>query len=128
MYEFLRSLHLFSILPCVPLGFYLLLFSSKGGKVHRLLGKVYMGLIFFSSFISLFLEAKVGHQFLNHFGWIHLLSLLTLWTVPYSFYTIKKGNVKSHQRYMVFLYWTCLLIAGVFTLSPGRYLHGVLFN
>lgn len=128
MYVFLRALHLFTILPCVPLGFYLMLFSSKGGQIHKILGKVYMGLIFFSAFVSLFLEAKVGHQFLNHFGWIHLLSVLTLWTVPYSFYSVKKGTISAHKRSMFFLYWTGLLIAGVFTLVPGRYLHEVLFQ
>ena len=31
-YELLRSIHLFSIAPCVPLGFYLVVFSKTGAS------------------------------------------------------------------------------------------------
>ena len=127
-YELLRSIHLFSIAPCVPLGFYLIVFSKKGGSSHRLWGKGYALLITFSSLVSLLLEAHVGPTWLGHFGYIHLLSVLTIATVPYSIWQLKLGRLVSHNRSMQFLYWTGLLIAGGFTLFPGRYLHGVLFG
>ena len=128
MYIILRNIHLLTILPCVPIGFYLMVFSKKGKYPHRFFGKIYMITMFFSAMVSLFLEAKVGATFLNHFGWIHLLSVLTVFTVPYSLIAVKKGNIRAHQRSMFFLYWTGLLVAGLFTLSPGRYLNELLFH
>ena len=127
-YELLRSIHLFSIAPCVPLGFYLIVVSKKGSNLHKLWGKVYALLIFFSSLMSLFLEAHVGPTWLDHFGYIHLLSALTIATVPYSLWQLKIGRLVSHKRSMQFLYWTGLMIAGAFTLYPGRYLHGLIFE
>ena len=47
MYEFIRDLHLYTIAPCLPLGFYLIVVSGKGGVLHRKTGSVYMVLIFF---------------------------------------------------------------------------------
>lgn len=127
MNETLMYLHLSTILPCVFLGAYLIGFK-KGTKLHRRLGMAYMGLIFFSSFISLFMEARVGPQFLNHFGWIHSLSVITMTTVPISIRAVQRGNIKRHQRTMLLLYFSGLLIAGGFTLVPGRFLHEILFG
>jgi uncharacterized membrane protein len=127
-YELLRSIHLFSIAPCVPLGFYLIVVSKKGSNSHKLWGKVYALLISVSSLVSLFLGAHVGPTWLDHFGYIHLLSALTIATVPYSLWQLKRGRLISHKRSMQFLYWTGLMIAGAFTLYPGRYLHGLIFE
>ena len=128
MYEFIRDLHLYTIAPCLPLGFHLIVVSGKGGVLHKKIGSIYMVLIFFSSIVSLFLKAYVGPIFLNHFGWIHLLSLFIVWTVPRSLIAVKKGNIQRHKRSMKLLYWTGLTLAGLFTLMPGRYLHGVFFK
>ncbi len=127
MYDVLLYLHLGTIAPCILLGAYLIGFQ-KGTLSHKRLGKVYMGLIFFSSVVSLFMEAKVGPQFLNHFGWIHSLSLVTIATVPVSIQAARKGAIKRHQRTMLLLYFSGLLIAGGFTLFPGRFLHHVFFK
>ncbi len=74
------------------------------------------------------MPAHVGARILDHFGWIHLFSFLTMYTVPTAYIAIKKGNVKAHKRKMILLYVGAILIAGGFTLMPGRYLHGVLFG
>ena len=73
------------------------------------------------------MDARVGPQFLNHFGWIHILSVITVATVPYALYAIKRGDVKTHSRSMIILFWSGLIIAGSFTLFPGRYLNELLF-
>nr|WP_238566565.1 DUF2306 domain-containing protein [Nonlabens ulvanivorans] len=77
---------------------------------------------------SLFLPALVGPQLLNHFGWIHLFSFLTLYSIPTALIAIKKGNVRKHKIKMIMLYVGAIMIAGGFTLVPGRYLHGVFFG
>jgi len=126
-YMQLTYLHLGSLVPAFVIGTYLLL-NRKGTPVHRFLGKIYMGLMLFTAFVTLFMEAVVGPKFLNHFGFIHLLSLLVLYTVPTSYRAIRVGNIKLHKRKMVGLYAGALLIAGAFTLSPGRLIHSWLFG
>ena len=123
LYEFLMYAHLITVVPCIFIGAYLLL-VKKGTAIHRKLGRVYMILMLVTAVITSFLPAAVGPQFLNHFGWIHLFSFLTLWTVPTSYTAIRKGNVKLHQRKMVLLYFGAIVIAGGFT----RYLHEVFFG
>jgi uncharacterized membrane protein len=48
--------------------------------------------------------------------------------VPTAYLAIKKGNVKAHKRKMILLYFGAIVIAGAFTLAPGRYLNEVFFN
>ena len=126
-YMQLTYLHLGSLVPAFVIGTYLLL-NRKGTPVHRFLGKIYMGLMLFTAFITLFMEALVGPKFLNHFGFLHLLSLFVLYTVSTAFRAIRAGNIELHKRKMVGLYVGALLIAGAFTLSPGRLIHSWLFG
>ena len=126
-YMQLTYLHLGSLVPAFVIGTYLLL-NRKGTPVHRFLGKIYMGLMLFTAFITLFMEAVVGPKFLNHFGFLHLLSLFVLYTVPTAYRAIRVGNIKLHKRKMVGLYVGALLVAGAFTLSPGRLIHSWLFG
>ena len=120
-------IHLITVTPCIFIGAYLLIIK-KGTSKHRWIGKIYLSLMFFTAIVSLFLPAHVGAQFLNHFEWIHLFSILTIYTVPTAILAIKKGNIQSNKRKMVLLYFGALIIAGAFTLAPGRYLHGVFFG
>lgn len=87
-----------------------------------------MVLMLITATITLFMPADVDSQFLNHFGWIHSFSFLTIWTVPTAYMAIKKGNVKVHKRKMILLYFGAIIIAGGFTFVPGRYLHEVFFG
>ena len=119
--------HIATVAPCIFLGGFLL-FARKGTKLHRSMGLIYMTLMMITAVLSLFLPAMVGDRFLNHFGWIHLLSFLVLYTVPTALIAVRKGQVKKHQRKMVLLYIGALLIAGGFTLTPGRYMHELVFG
>lgn len=126
-YFTLMIIHLITITPCIILGAYLLIFP-KGDSAHRSFGKIYLSLMAFTAFITLFMPARVGPSLFSHFGWIHLLSLLTLYTVPTALIAIKKGDIKSHKRKMIILYFAAILIAGTFTLMPGRFLHDLFFS
>ena len=126
-YNTLMNLHLVTVVPCFFIGT-LLLLIKKGTIVHRGFGRVYMTLMLFTAVVTLFMPADVGPQFLNHFGWIHSFSFLTIWTVPTAYLAIKKGNVKAHKRKMILLYFGAIVIAGGFTFAPGRYLHEVFFG
>ncbi len=126
-YEHLMYAHLVTVLPCVLIGAVLLVIK-KGTGIHKSFGRIYMILMLITAFITLFMPAEVGPQLFNHFGWIHSFSFLTLYTVPTAYTAIKKGKVKKHKRKMILLYFGAIIIAGGFTLVPGRYLHQVLFG
>jgi uncharacterized membrane protein len=120
-------LHLASILPAFMIGTYLLL-NKKGTKSHRLLGKIYMLLMLETAIVTLFMSAEVGMRLFDHFGFIHLFSILTLYSVFAAYWAIKHGNVRMHRKNMIALYVGGILIAGAFTFAPGRMLHGWLFQ
>jgi uncharacterized membrane protein len=126
-YMQLTYLHLGTLAPAFVIGTYLLL-NRKGTPAHRLLGKIYMVLMLFTAIVTLFMEAIIGPLFLNHFGYIHLLSLFVLYTVPTAYRAIRTGNIGEHRRKMIGLYVGALLVAGSFTLMPGRLMHSWLFG
>lgn len=125
-YDSLMYLHLATVVPCFVIGSFLLLIK-KGTRVHIGLGRVYMILMMFTATVTLFMPARVGPVVLNHFGWIHSFSLLTIYTIPTAYFAIKKGNVRTHKRKMILLYFGAIIIAGGFTFAPGRYLHELFF-
>lgn len=127
-YESVRTLHLFTVCPCVLLGFFQLFIIKKSSSLHRINGSIYVILLAFSALISFFLPAQVGERLANHFGALHLLSIATLATLIYSLWSLKRGDIKAHRRSMSWLYFTGVIIAGAFTLAPGRFLNGVLFH
>ncbi len=87
-----------------------------------------MILMLVTAIITLFMPADVGPRFLNHFGWIHSFSFLTIYTIPTAYLAIKNGNIKVHKRKMVLLYFGAIVIAGGFTFFPGRYLYELFFG
>ncbi|MDW5290581.1 DUF2306 domain-containing protein [Formosa sp. PL04] len=123
----LMYFHLATVVPAFAIGT-LLLIIKKGTKIHIYFGRLYMILMLITAFITLFMPAEIGPKILNHFGWIHSFSLLTIYTVPTAYWAIKKGNIKSHKRKMILLYFGAIIIAGGFTFLPGRYLHNLFFG
>ena len=126
-YDLLMFIHLATILPAFLIGTVVLIIK-KGTLVHKQLGRVYLVLMLFTGVLTLFMPAKVGDQFLGHFGWIHLLCILTIYTVPTAYYAAKRGEIASHKRKMILLYVGAMLIAGGFTFVPGRYLYPLFFG
>ena len=118
--------HLATILPAFVIGTYMM-FARKGDRLHRFLGKGYMVLMLVSALITLFMPAFVGPRLFNHFGFIHLFSVLTLKAVPSAYFAAKRHDIKAHKGNMIGLYVGGLLIAGGFAFMPGRLLHTWLF-
>lgn len=120
----LAYLHLATIFPAFLIGTFLML-NHKGTPVHKLLGKIYMSLMMFTAGVTLFMSAEVGPKILNHFGFIHLLSLFVLYTVPSAYLAARNGDIKHHRNNMVGLYLGGILVAGAFTFMPGRLFHNL---
>lgn len=121
-------IHVFIMLPCFLFGT-LLIVSKKGTRLHTQVGKVYMVLMAITGVLTIFIPAYVEPRILNHFGLLHLLSLLTLWSVPTAWLAIRRRDVKTHQRAMVRLYFGGIIIAGAFAIfAEGRCLNNLLLK
>jgi len=127
LYDTLSFVHLSTIGPAFLIGTYIML-TKKGSGQHKFLGRIYMVLMLFTALVTLFMSARVGPTLFNHFGFIHLLSVLVLYSVPSAYFAIKAGDVKKHKTAMVGLYVGGMLVAGGFTLVPGRFLGDLLFG
>ena len=64
----------------------------------------------------------------GHLSPIHLFIPLTLFGVFAALWNGRRGNISGHRAAMLGLYVGGLLIAGGFTLLPGRLLHHVFFD
>ncbi len=82
-----------------------------------------MALMLTTGLITLAMPAQVGPQFLNHFGFIHTFSLLTLFNIPAAYFAARRGDIKAHRAAMISLYVGGILIAGTLAFLPGRMLH-----
>ena len=80
-YEFLSFVHLSTIGPAFIIATYMMLIK-KGTAQHKFLGRIYMVLMLFTAMVTLFMSAQVGPTLFDHFGFIHLLSVLGLYSVP----------------------------------------------
>jgi uncharacterized membrane protein len=127
LYNIFSLVHLSTIGPAFLIATYMML-TKKGSGQHRFLGRIYMVLMLFTASVTLFMSAQVGPTLFNHFGFIHLLSVLVLYSVPSAYFAIKAGDVKKHKFRMIALYVGGMLVAGGFTLVPGRFLGDLLFG
>jgi uncharacterized membrane protein len=62
------------------------------------------------------------------FSPIHLLSIFTLIMVPLAVWRAHRHRVADHRRIMIMTFIGALVIAGLFTLLPGRIMHAVVFG
>lgn len=125
-YSQLAYIHIATIVPAFLVGTWMLC-NRKGTASHRVLGRFYLALMACTGVVTLFMPAAVGPRLLNHFGFIHLFSLLTLYNVPAALIAVRRGDLIGHRNSMIGLYVGGLLIAGFFAFMPGRMLHRVLF-
>ena len=98
---------------------------KKGGSSHRLFGRIWVGLM---AIVALSSFAIFEIRLLGPFSPIHLLSLLTLGTLVVAIQAARAGNIQRHKQALASLYGFGLVLAGAFTLVPGRILHQVLFG
>ena len=123
-------------LLAVPLGLYILL-TIKGTKQHEMLGRIWVIFLILVSLTAIFITSPMTEKLINPnlFSWIHVLVPYTIGSLVYSIWNIKKFKKTKIERYkfahmysMIGVYVGALLIAGAFTLAPGRFFHEILFG
>ncbi len=86
-----------------------------------------MVLMVVTAIVALLMPAQIGPRFLGHFGFIHLFCFLVLYSIPSSYFAVRKGNIMKHKANLIGVYVGGILIAGTFALMPGRLLYKWLF-
>ena len=105
-----------------------MLMAPKGTPVHRWMGRVWSVMLIFIAVSSFWLRDGYGALMGLPFGIgpIHILSVITIWAVSSGIWAIRQGQMTRHVSNMVTVCWA-LLIAGAFTLLPGRLMQQLAF-
>jgi uncharacterized membrane protein len=117
-------LHAFAAIGAFVLG--VVQFAApKGTLPHRTIGWIWVSLMAVVAISSFWI-----HQIRLVGPWspIHLLSIFTLTVLPFAVWRAHRHDVAGHRRIMIFLFTGALVIAGIFTILPGRIMHTVLFG
>jgi uncharacterized membrane protein len=116
-----------SVTPAFILGGWMILFSTKGARSHRMVGRLYLALMGTTSIAALFVH-QVNPEGPFGFSWIHLFVPLTLWGIAGALYGAHTHNVPMHRNSMIGTFIGGLVIAGGFAFAPGRIMHAILFG
>jgi uncharacterized membrane protein len=99
--------------------------APKGVTLHRVMGWSWVALMVAVAGSSFWI-----HQIKVWGDWspIHLLSIFTLAMLPLGIFYARRRNVRGHRITMISIFGGALVIAGLFTLVPGRLMHASLFG
>jgi uncharacterized membrane protein len=107
--------HLATVLLALAITPYQLL-RPRGSGVHRGLGWIWAIAMFVTALASFAIRTGGG------FSLIHILSVVTVVTVPLMVLAARRHRIARHRRAARILVTAALLIAGYFTLIPTRML------
>lgn len=96
-------------------------------KLHRAFGYAWVTLMIITATSAIFIR---DFQLPNIQGYtpIHLLVIATFSSLIAAFRALAKGNIPLHKGIMKRLYLGACILAGIFTLMPGRYLGNLLWS
>jgi len=118
------QLHAFAAMSAFALGL-VQLAAPKGTLPHRTLGWVWVALMLVVSTTAFFIHTI---RLWGPWSPIHLLAIFTLIMLPIGVLAAHRHAVERHRRTMIGLFVGALVIAGLFTLAPGRIMHAVVFG
>jgi uncharacterized membrane protein len=116
--------HAFAAMAAFVLGV-VQLAAPKGTLPHRTIGWIWVGLMAIVAASSFWIHEL---RLLGPWSPIHLLSIFTLIMLPIAVWRARRHRVADHRRIMTMTFVGALVIAGLFTLLPGRIMHAVVFG
>lgn len=119
-------IHLATILPAIPIGGYIL-WAKKGDWLHKMLGKIWCALMLITATATIFIRSPEAGIAGTGFSFLHIFTIVTLISVPYAVWRVRKGDVEGHFRTMQGLY-IGTFIAGGFAFLPGRIMNILAFG
>ena len=120
----LIQIHAFAALAAFALGIFQLT-APKGTVRHRTTGWIWVGLM-----TTVVVTSFGIHDMRTWGAWspIHLLSIFTAVMLPVGILHARRHRVKQHRATMIWIFVGALIVAGIFTLLPGRIMHDVVFG
>lgn len=124
------AIHLAAALAATAIG-PVALWARKGAtqrpRLHRAAGYAWVTLMVATAVSALFISGGPGPRW-GSFGPIHLLIPVTLVMLVVSFVYLARRNITGHRKTMQGIYFGACLVAGAFTLLPGRFLGHSLWS
>ena len=118
----LIAIHLSFALSATAIG-PVALWARRSGKertrLHRAAGYAFVTLLLGTAISAIFIR---GYSLPNWRGItpLHLLIPITLLALGRAFWHLRQGCIAGHKRVMRILYFSACVVAGLFTLMPGR--------
>ena len=96
-------------------------------RLHRALGYAWVTCMIAAALSAMFIR---DFNLPNIVGYtpIHLLVPLTFFSLYRAFVYLLQGNFQGHRKSMQWLYFNACIVAGAFTLLPGRYLGHLIWS
>jgi uncharacterized membrane protein len=124
------AIHLAAALAATAIG-PLALWARKGAtqrpRLHRAAGYAWVTLMVATAVSAIFISGGNGPRW-GSFGLIHLLIPVTLGMLVLSFIYLARRDIAGHRVVMQRIYIGACIVAGGFTLLPGRFLGHSLWS
>ena len=102
-WTFLIALHAIAAGYALIFGVVNLLRRNKGSAAHKILGRIWAIAMYVVVLTSFGIRTIDGG-----FNWLHALSVLTFCTLTMGLWSVRKGNIRAHQRFMTGSYFGLL--------------------
>ncbi|SDX54787.1 Uncharacterized membrane protein [Arthrobacter sp. yr096] len=99
-WTFLIALHAIAAGYALIFGAVNLLRRNKGNAAHKILGRIWAVAMYIVVLTSFGIRTIDGG-----FNWLHALSVLTFCTLTMGLVTVRRGNIRAHQRFMTGSYF-----------------------
>ena len=124
------AIHLSAALGAVASGPVALWARRSGAqrpRLHRAFGYAWVTLMLVAATSAIFIR-DFHLPNINGFTLIHLLIPVVYGTLVLAFWFLARGNITGHRKTMQGLYVGACLVAGAFTLLPGRFLGNLVLG
>jgi uncharacterized membrane protein len=118
------QIHAFAAMAAFVVGL-VQLGRPKGTFTHRTIGWLWVSLMLIVSVTAFFIHTI---RMWGPWSPIHLLAIFTLVMLPIGVLAAHRHAVERHRLTMIGIFAGALVIAGLFTLVPGRIMHAVVFG
>jgi uncharacterized membrane protein len=122
----LIALHLVAALLALLVGVAVMA-RRKGTASHKLMGRSWAVLMGIVAVSSVFIR-DTGLPNIAGYTPIHLFTITTAVMLPFGIHRIRRGDVAGHRKVMRNLFMGACVVAGLFTLLPGRFLGTLLWK
>lgn len=120
------QIHVAAAVTALAIGVVLLV-GVKGNRLHRALGWMWV-MAMATTAVSSFFIHQLNPNGPGGLSLIHLLSGWTVVALPMAVYAARRHRVAVHRRAMTGMFVGGLIVAGAFTLLPGRLMWAIFFG